>query len=316
MKIAVTGASGFIGSQLCKYLSDQNHTVNASFKSLKNITLKQKKNLNFFKLDDLSSNNDYTNFFFGVDCVIHCAAIAHIKKSEEKKNKNIYEKVNIEWTRNIAKFAQEAGVKRFIFLSSIGVNGVTTKPFQPFTHKDVPAPKGQYAISKFYAEKVLWEISKLTRLEVVIIRAPLVIGYGAKGNLSRLKKLINFRIPLPFGLVKNKKSFIGIQNLIEILLCCVDHPNVIGKTFLVSDDEDLSTPELILHISLALKRSSYLFPVPIFLLKFVSRIIGKQSELDQLLGSLQIDCSYTRETLNLKPSTSIIESIKNMVQEK
>jgi len=316
MKIAVTGASGFIGSKLCKHLSEQNYTVNASFKSTKNIILKHKKNLNFYKLDDLSLKNDYLNFFFGVDCVIHCAAIAHIKKSEEKKTINIYEKVNVEWTRTIAKFAHEAGVKRFIFLSSIGVNGINTKPFQPFTHKDIPAPKGQYAISKFYAEEALRKISKLSGLEVVIIRAPLVIGSGAKGNFSRLIKLINFGVPLPFGLVKNKKSFIGIKNLIDILVCCIKHPDVAGETLLVSDDEDLSTPKLIRQISLAMERPSYLFPVPIFILKFVCSIVGKKSELDQLLGSLQIDCSYTKKILNYKSSVSILESIKNMSQVK
>jgi nucleoside-diphosphate-sugar epimerase len=181
---------------------------------------------------------------------------------------------------------------------------------------DKPNPENPYAKSKLEAEKVLWEISAITGLEVVIVRLPLVYGYGAKGNLVRLINLVNSGIPLPLSLVRNKRSMIGIDNIIDLLIRCIDHPEANGKTFLASDGEDLSTPELIKLIASSIGRKANLFPLPIFILKSLGSIFGKSEEINRLVGSLRIDNSYTKKILDWTPPISVKEGIRRMVQGK
>ena len=181
-------------------------------------------------------------------------------------------------------------------------------------YNDIARPEDAYAISKWEAEKILLDEYKKSGLEVVIIRAPLVYGQKVKGNLDRLIKLVRSGIPLPFSLVKNKRSLIGLDNLIDVIIRCIDHSEAAGKTFLVSDSEDLSTSDLINHISSAMGHSSRLFPVPISLLKFASQAVGRKSDIDRLLESLQIDSSYACEVLNWTPTVSVAEGIRRMVQ--
>jgi nucleoside-diphosphate-sugar epimerase len=230
---------------------------------------------------------------------------------------NIYRQSNVESTRKIAEHAVKAGVKRFIFLSSLKVNGESK--FNNYNNKiitidDKPNPEDEYARSKLEAENVLLEIAKKTNLEVVIIRLPLVYGYGVKGNLLKLIKLIKIGAPLPFSLIKNKRSMIGINNLIDMLLICINHPSAVGKTFFVSDGKDLSTQELIHCIASAMGSKVNLFPLPISFLKFAGYIVGKNSEIDRLIGSLQVDISHTSELLNWKPNISVEEGIRMMVK--
>ena len=185
-----------------------------------------------------------------------------------------------------------------------------------FLQSDEINPIENYAISKYEAEQALLQISDKTAIETIIIRSPLVYGPSAPGNLARLIKLVSSNIPLPFSRINNKRSMVGIDNLVDLLIRCIDHPNSAGKTFLISDGEDLSTPDLINHIASSMGHKAYLFPVPMFLLKFVSRILGKQREIDRLVGSLKIDSNYTRETLNWMPPVSVTEGIRRMVQDK
>ena len=224
----------------------------------------------------------------------------------------------MESTRRIAEHAVKAGVKRFIFLSSVKVNGDSefnnNKKNKIIDINDKPNPKDNYAKSKLEAENILLEIAAKTNMEVVIVRSPLVYGYGVKGNLAKLIKLIKIGVPLPFSLVKNQRSMIGINNLVDVLLICINHPNASGKTFLVSDGKDLSTKELIQFIASGLGKSANLFPVPISLLKFASYIVGKESEIDRLIGSLQVDITYTSKILNWRPNISVEEEIRNMVK--
>ncbi len=182
-----------------------------------------------------------------------------------------------------------------------------------FTNNDIPNPEDSYAISKLEAEKVLWEISAKTNLEVVVVRLPLVYGYGVKGNMARLMKLINSGIPLPFSLIKNQRSLIGIDNLVDVLIRCVDHPEASGKTFLVSDGEDLSTPDLLRHVASSMERSTRLFPFPISLLKLFGFAIGKSSEINRLTNSLQVDISFTRKILNWSPPLTVQEGIRRIM---
>ena len=312
-KLLVTGGSGFIGKAVCENLKKKNYIINIT--SRRDVAI----NLNGVKVYNINEINENTNWFEAlntVSCVIHCAAKTHVMNNIRQKSLFSFREVNVEGTLNLAKQAAECGVKRFIFLSSIKVNGEKTGKSSMFRYNDVPKPEDPYGISKWEAEKGLWKISKQTGLEVVIIRAPLVCGPGVKGNLRRLIKLIKYRIPLPFSLIKNQRSLIGIDNLVDLITHCIDDNNASGNTFLVSDEKDLSTPDLLRIIASSMGISVRLFPLPISLLKFFGFLLGRKSEIDRLNGSLQIDNSYTKEILNWKPTYSIEESIRRMVQSK
>ncbi|CAN1593728.1 WcaG Nucleoside-diphosphate-sugar epimerases [Candidatus Pelagibacterales bacterium] len=311
-KILVTGASGFIGQPLCETLPKLGRCVVAASRNLNtNLT---NHNIKCISVGDISFKKNWKDVLFEVDCIIHCAGIAH--KMNNNKNFDAYQLTNINGTKLLAEQAVETGVKRLIFLSTIGVNGLNTNNCNLFTNFDKPNPVENYSISKYQAEKILLDISNKTALEVVIIRSPLVYGRFAVGNLKRLIKLIKLGIPLPFGGIKNKRSLIGIDNLIDLINHCIDHPEASGKTFLASDGEDFSTPQLIKLITSSMGKKANLFPLPFLILKFLSSIIGKSEELNKLAGSLRIDNSYTKETLGWTPPLSVKEGIRRMVQVK
>ena len=321
-KICVTGAYGFIGKSMCKALIDSNknvlglvRTLNPSF----NIT-----NAEYKSVGNINSKIDYKNLLIDSDCVIHCAG--KVPEMNKKDELNTYLEINTKSTKYLAEQAVQAGVRKLIFLSSVSVFGNDTDRVEydiiensynnkKFNYKDKPKPKNSYAKSKFEAEKLLWEISARTGLEVVVVRIPLVYGQGVKGNLVRLMKLINYNIPLPLGSVKNKRSLIGIDNLVNVLIRCIDHPSAAGKTFLVSDGEDLSTPQLLNYIASAKGRTIRHFPFPVGLLKFASIFLKKKEEMNKLVGSFQIDNEHVCKTLNWKPPVSAKEGIKRMVQD-
>lgn len=307
--LLITGGSGFIGKALCKRLKPYDYLLHVS--SRKNISTNSEKVV-AFNTGEINKETRWTDALTGVDCIIHCAGRAHITEELSKNLLDIYRKVNVDGTINLANQAVKCGVKRMIFLSSIKVNGEKTQGLSKYVYNDVPCPEDAYGISKWEAEKSLWEVSKQTGLEVVIIRPTLVYGYGVKGNLKRLIKLINYGIPLPLKSINNLRSLIGIDNLVDIIICCIDNPDANGKTFLVSDGEDLSTPDLIDRMALAMGRSVKLFPFPIFLIKLISSLIGKNSEVNRLVGSLQVDSKYVREILDWKPSTSVDEGFRRM----
>ena len=312
-KILVTGASGFIGQSLCKALSKTNRSIYGVVRrvdsSLKSI------NIDYKTIGNIGLTSNWKDILKNVDCIFHCAGIAHQKN--DNKDLSLYHLINVEGTKRLAEQAAEAGVRRLIFLSSIKVNGESTSDkVEKFLYNDTPKPKDAYAISKFKAEKLLFEVSANTEMEVVVIRMPLVYGSGVKGNLNNLIKLINYNIPLPFSSIKNKRSLLGIDNLIDILIKCISHPDARGKTFLVSDGEDLSTPKLIKLIASSLKKKANLFPFPISMLKFLGSVFGKREELNKLVGSLRVDNSYTKEILNWVPPLSVEEGIRRMVQGK
>jgi len=300
-KILITGQTGFIGNALSYKLKSKNLFEVHDTPRFKEMILRK----NNFKL------NNYLN---NTDCVIHCAGKAHVINEYEPNLLKEYQKINVEGTYRLAELSANAGVKRFIFLSTIGVLGNNTNDRLPFSINDHPNPVKNYAKSKYEAEKILLNLSKKYGLEVVILRLPLVYGPGSKGNLSRLLKLINFGIPLPFGLISNQRSLIGIDNLIDLIIRCINHPNASEKTFLASDGEDLSTPQLIKLIASSIGRKASLFPVPLILLKFLSSIFCRREELDKLVGSLRIDNSYTKETLNWIPPISLENGIRRMTQ--
>jgi nucleoside-diphosphate-sugar epimerase len=292
-KILVTGASGFIGQKIYRQLVKLKINVCGT---VKNLNLNNSENL---KVVNFSREIEWENVLRDVSCIIHCAGKVHeIKKKDNFKN---YFEINIEGTKILAEQAIKYGVKKIIFLSSIKAG-----------FKD---PQDFYAQSKFEAEKVLRKISLKSNLELVVLRLPLVYGYPAKGNLSRLIKLINLGIPLPFGLIKNKRAFIGIENLIDVIINCIDNSRANGKTLYVSDGEDLSTKDLIRHLATVTGKSVDIFPFPLSILKFAGYCLGFKGDIDRLLGSLEVDIEYTKKVLDWKPPYSVAEGFKKILMQ-
>ena len=314
-KICITGANGFIGKSICKALSASGNYIRGFVRTidLENVS----SEIEHVPIGDISLKINWKDQLKGFDCIIHCAGIT--QNISSIKNQDFYHLVNVDVTKRLAEQAAEAGVKRLIFLSSVKVYGESidkTNIKKKFFYDDIPTPIDDYGISKLKAEKELWEISSRTNLEIIVLRLPLVYGHNAKGNIARLIKLIKLGIPLPLSMVKNHRSMIGIDNLVDLLICCVDHSKANGKTFLPSDGDDLSTPELINLIASSMGQKARLFPMPIFLLKFLGFIFDRKEEINRLLGSLRIDNSYIKETLNWLPPINVKEGIRRMVQGK
>jgi nucleoside-diphosphate-sugar epimerase len=313
-KILVTGASGFIGKPLCKVLLKSGKYVRGTVRSLN--LLPKNDNIEYVLIEDMRKKTNWKDVLVGIDCIIHCAGRAHITNETKSNTLQFYRSINTKSTKQLGEQAAEMGVRRIIFLSSIGVNGLNTNNRNYFLHTDEPNPIENYAISKFEAEEALLQISNNTGLEIVIIRSPLVYGESPPGNLKRLISLMKLGIPLPFANIKNKRSFIGIDNLVDLLIRCIDNPHANRKFFLASDGEDLSTPQLLSQIASSMGRRAHLFPFPLFLLKFLGRIFGKQKEINRLIGSLRINNIYTKKILNWTPPISVKEGIRRMVQGK
>jgi nucleoside-diphosphate-sugar epimerase len=216
----------------------------------------------------------------------------------------VFREVNVEGTRYLAEQAASYGIKRFIYISSIKVNGEGTNE-QPFKADDIPAPEDAYGISKWEAEQVLQKIACNSKLEIVIIRPPLVYGPEVQANFLKLMKLVKSGLPLPLGAIRNSRSFVALDNLVDLISTCLQHPAAIDQTFLVSDGDDLSTPELLWRTAKAFGKSSRLIPIPVLLLKAAALLLGKKDFFQRLCGSLQIDIGKTRQLLGWTPKVSV-----------
>ena len=312
--VTVTGATGLVGKSLACELASRTLNVCAVVRAVRPASVPPASKVINIAVGDINSYTDWSAALIGVDCVVHCAARAHVMHETAGEALAAYRAVNVDGSRRLAEQAAAAGVRRLVYLSSIKVNGEQTALGAPFLFSDAPGPKDAYGISKWEAEQALWEVSAKTGLEVVVARPPLVYGSGVKGNLARLLKLVHLGLPLPLGALQNKRSLIGLDNLVDLLIRCVDHPEAAGQTFLVSDGEDLSTPDLIRHMAAAMNRSPRLFPVSVLLLRLAGRALGKRAEIDRLVESLQIDSSHTRRVLGWTPAVSVQEGIRRMVQ--
>lgn len=308
--IFLTGGTGFIGSAIIeRILIDSQFTVVATTrKSISN------NNIKFVTINNIDENTNWLEYLSNIDVVIHTVARVHMMKDSSANPLNDYRKINVEGTLNLARQAVKSGVKRFIFISSIKVNGESTSlPTNVFHSEDKANPIDYYGISKFEAEEGLKQISKLTGLEVVIIRPPLVYGPGVKANFLSMMKWLQKGIPLPFGAINNKRSLVAIDNLVDLIVTCINHPNAKNQIFLVSDDEDISTTELLKRIAKFMKKKVFLVPIPISCLKIVAILFGKKNLSQRLVASLQVDINKTKKLLDWKPVISVDQALLKTV---
>jgi UDP-glucose 4-epimerase len=305
MKIAITGATGFLGKPLTKELSERFCTAAIS-PILRNLTQEFNK-YDSVIVDDIGPWTDWSNKLNGIDCVIHCAARVHLMNDKDENPLKAFREVNVQGTLTLARAAEKSGVKRFIFVSTIKVNGESTTYNLPYKAADEPSPEDPYGISKAEAETGLKLISDETGMEVVIIRPPLVYGPGVKANFAAMLKLVSTGIPLPFGCInQNKRSMVYVGNLISLIIECIKNPNAANQTFLVSDDDDLSTKEFVKSLSAGLGKSGLMLPVPNVLFSIAGKVLGKSEIIDRLCGSLQVDINHTKNTLNWQPPFSVL----------
>ena len=306
MKIMLTGATGFIGKSLVFELLQQNFNVS--------IAVRQKTNLfpckvKQFVVGDFGDNPDFSASLAKVDCVIHLAGRAHVIDKIKTSELNGFRNINRDLTLHLAKQAIDSGVKRFLFLSSIRVNGNQNN--KPFLETDTPNPQESYAISKYEAEQDLMRLSQDTGLEVAIIRPPLVYGYGAPGNFGRLVKWVGAKLilPLPLGSVKNARSLIAIDNLVSFIITCIAHKNAANEVFLISDREDLSTTQLLRKIANTFDKKVFLLSAPVGLMIFMAGLLGRKADATRLFSSLQVDSSKAKELLNWNPKITVDEQL-------
>lgn len=300
-RILITGASGFVGRALL------NATTAYSVLALGRTA---PDNRTPFFPAPLNATADYNGALQGIEVVIHAAARVHVMQEQVADPLAAYREINVAATLNLARQAAAAGVKRFIFISSIKVNGESTAAGQAFTASDQAAPQDAYGQSKAEAEQLLQQLAAETAMELVIIRPPLVYGPGVKANFASLMRLAAKGLPLPFGAVHNARSMVAIDNLVSLIVCCIEHPAAANQVFLVSDDQDVSLTELLRLMAAAAGKRSLLLPIPVSWFVLAGKLVKKQAMIDRLCGNLQLDISHTKQTLGWTPVVSVKQGIQ------
>jgi len=307
--VAVTGANGFVGSALMPALVKRGCKPRGLVRSGP-VT-------DSIAIGDIGSKIEWSDALAGVDSIIHCAARVHVMKDHAADPLAEFRRVNTEGTKRLSHQAVRAGVKRLVYVSTVKVNGESTdyltgSPFK-FTAFDTPKPADPYAVSKYEAEMQLHELSACSDLEVVIVRPPLMYGPGVGGNFRSLIDAVGRGWPLPLGRIDNRRSLVALSNLVDLLVVCATHPNAAGQTFMVSDDDDLSTPELIRRLARVMGRDARLLPVAPGLLRLAGRLTGQGDRIERLVGSLQVDIGHTCERLQWRPPTSVDRGLRETV---
>lgn len=307
MNILLTGATGFVGKRLVDQINGRGvHALTCAVRRSGSAKYGHE-----VLVDGLHADTDWSSALIGQpEVVIHAAARAHVMKDEVPDPLAEYRKVNVEGTLHLALEAAKAGVSRFIYISSIKVNGEQTPKSKPFTVENVPTPQDPYGVSKLEAENGLHEIASETEMEVVIIRAPLVYGPGVKGNFATMMKLVEKGLPLPLGAIHNKRSLVALDNLVDLIITCIDHPAAANQVFLAGDGQDISTTELLRVIGWAMGKPARLIPVHAGILLFGASLLGKKAVAQRLLGSLQVDISKARNVLGWEPPLTLEEGLR------
>lgn len=312
LKVVVTGASGFVGARLLSTLCSSgkfNVTPISRSKSSSNEIV-----LDDFTVESIGPETSYGSLFDGVDSVVHLAARVHVMNEHSEDPLRDFREVNVFGTVNLARQAASAGVRRFIFISSVKVSGERTEQGRPFVEAMRSNPEDAYGQSKFEAEEALKEIAKETRMEVVIVRPPLVYGPGVKANFRSLISLCNTGLPLPFGSIHNRRSLMYVDNLVDFIVSCIGHPRAANETFLVSDGEDVSISALISRIRKLQGRRCFLLPVPTWLFALAGRLTGKTEVVSRLVSDLSVDSTKASQLLDWTPPYSLDKGLQNTVE--
>jgi len=304
-RVLITGGHGFVGHSLFERLrAEGRDPLRVSRQALRPREL---------AVGEIGLTTDWSKAFINCAVVIHLAARVHVMNDTEVDPLTAFRSVNVDGTLNLARQSAAAGIKRFVFISSVKVNGESTELGHFFTADDVPAPLDYYGVSKMEAEQGLREIAELTGMEVVIIRPPLVYGLGVKANFASLMRAVQRGWPLPVGAVHNQRSFVALGNLVDFIVNCITHPQAANQTFLVSDGEDLSTPDLIRRMARAMNRPARLLPAPKSVLMAGAIILGRRDMAQRLCGNLQVDISKSRTLLGWNPPISVNEGLRRAV---
>jgi len=307
MKVFVTGANGFIGKALCSRLISENFIIFGAVRS--GVASEVFPGTKVIEIGDINGSTNWGNKISETDVVVHTAARVHVMNDPASEPLAAYRKVNVQGTENFARRAAELGVKRFIFLSTVKVNGEENR--KAYTESDRPSPMDSYGISKMEAEKIISDISVKTGMETVILRPPLVYGPGVKANFLRLLRVVDRGIPLPLASTKNQRSMIYVENLVDAILQCMRNPYAAGQTYLVSDGQNVSTPELIRMIAAALQKGPRLFRFPPLALYMAGRLTGRGPAVDRLIGSLTVDTGKIRNELGWTAPFTLEEGLRN-----
>jgi nucleoside-diphosphate-sugar epimerase len=316
----VTGATGFVGRAVLKCLAELHRCEDSRIGPAVVSGISRRPpaapipGVRHTQLGDLSASIDWLPVLQGVDVLLHTAARVHVMADAAPDPLAEFRRVNVQGTLHLARQSASAGVKRFVFISSIGVNGRDTGPGRPFTELHAVHPHNAYAISKHEAEQGLRQIAADTGMEVVIIRPPLVYGSNAPGNFGTLMRAVQRGLPLPLALVHNQRSLVALDNLVDFIITCTTHPQAANETFLVSDGHDLSTPELIRKMAEAAGVPAWLWPVPVWALQAGAQLLGKGDAVQRLCGNLQVDISKARELLGWVPPVSVDDGLRRAMR--
>jgi nucleoside-diphosphate-sugar epimerase len=310
--VLVTGASGFVGSAVLRQLAGHGWPVRAALRRSA-AEPAGAPGVQVTRVGDLGPDTDWRDALQDMQGVVHCAARVHVLRETSSDPLAAFRHANVQGTLALARQAVQAGARRFVFISSIGVNGAETTT-RAFSADDAPAPHSPYAVAKHEAEQALQALAAETGLELVVIRPPLVYGPGAPGNFARLLRAVQRGLPLPLGAVHNQRSLVALPNLADLVETCLVHPTAAGQTFLVSDGEDLSTTALLQAVGAALGRPARLLPIPASVLVGVARMLGRPQLAQQLCGSLQVDIGKTRRLLGWAPVVSVAQALQQAVQ--
>ncbi|MDZ7891015.1 MAG: SDR family oxidoreductase [Rhodoferax sp.] len=316
MSVLVTGANGFVGRAICMRAAATGLAVQAATRAAADLPSVGPS----VAVGAVDESTCWQAALAGCSAVVHLAARAHIMRDVAADPLLEFRHVNVDGTLNLARQAAAARVRRFVFISSVKVNGEATQPGQPFGADDAPAPQDAYGVSKMEAEQGLRELAARTGMEVVIIRPPLVYGPGVKANFATMVRWLQRGVPLPLGAVNNQRSLVSLDNLVDLIITCLTHPAAANQTFMVSDGQDVSTTELLRSMGQALAANNQghparLLPVPAALLKAVAALLGKGDVVQRLCGSLQVDIVKTRELLGWAPLVTLDEGLRRVLLE-
>lgn len=305
-RILVTGANGFVGTALCRRLQESGFLVRGAVREQAKLQQCGILGPNAFEwviLHDRSNEGEIRHALQGIGAVVHLAARVHIMVDDASNPLQEFRRVNVDWTERLARAAASQGVHRLVYLSSIKVNGEQT--VVPFTEQDPPKPRDPYGVSKWEAEQALDRISKQMRMDVVVVRSPLVYGPGVRGNFLQLLNILRRGIPLPLASIRNQRSLVYLGNLVDALVRCIQDPRAAGRTYLVRDGEDLSTPELVRRLGVAMGSRVCLWSCPTTFLYWMGQVAGKREIIDRLVGSLQVNSSKIQTELDWHPPFTV-----------